>query len=292
MPLPRALINVQTDTIAARGPHTQVLAYLRGRGLPADQPDHTGPSNFHAHAMIALVEAGRTAEAHRLSAGVLLHGAHDDGEANRFLYARGTLRAASADPAAALDDFLEWAPPERPRGPEPHRHPLAFGRRRMPAGPRPAARRSGPRRGGVPARHGMEHPPGYSAAPCVHWARPPAADAVFNSPPRPSGYCARPPATGLARHRAQHRTPYPVTGPLAQPAMVRPAAASSSPPCWHTAAGGAPPPAWRNHARPLFREAAATAERLGSYACVPPPTLPCAIVAPASITPATPAPQP
>ena len=103
----RALINVQTDTIAARGPHTQVLAYLRGRGLPADQPDHTGPSNFHAHALIALVEAGRTAEAHRLSAGVLLHGAHDDGEANRFLYARGTLRAASADPAAALDDFLE-----------------------------------------------------------------------------------------------------------------------------------------------------------------------------------------
>ncbi|MEV6793635.1 AAA family ATPase [Streptomyces sp. NPDC051320] len=103
----RALVNTRMDTLAARGRHAPVLAYLDGQGLPGDQPGRRGPSNFHAHALMALVEAGHTAEAHRLAASVSLHDAHDHWEVNRFLYARGVLRAATGDPAAALDDFLE-----------------------------------------------------------------------------------------------------------------------------------------------------------------------------------------
>lgn len=103
----QALVNTRTDTTAARGRHAQVLADLGDCGLPADRAAGAGPSNLQAHAVLALVESGRLADAHRLAGSVSLRDAHDSWELNRFLYARGVLRAASDDPVGALDDFLE-----------------------------------------------------------------------------------------------------------------------------------------------------------------------------------------
>ncbi|MFI6561247.1 AAA family ATPase [Streptomyces sp. NPDC050534] len=99
-PMHQALLNTRADIAAARGEY--------GR-LPAEPPllPETGPSNEHAHTLIALVESGRTAEARRLADGFDLHEAPDNWELNRFLFARGVQRAADGDPAGALHDFLE-----------------------------------------------------------------------------------------------------------------------------------------------------------------------------------------
>ncbi|MGY6025109.1 AAA family ATPase [Streptomyces spinosirectus] len=99
-PMHQALLNTRADIAAARGEY--------GR-LPAEPPllPEAGPSNEHAHTLIALVESGRTAEARRLADGFDLHEAPDNWELNRFLYARGVQRAADGDPAGALHDFLE-----------------------------------------------------------------------------------------------------------------------------------------------------------------------------------------
>lgn len=67
----------------------------------------TGPTNVQAHALLALVETGRLDEAGQLADTFDLREAHDSWELNRFLYARGVLRAALGDPAGALGDFLE-----------------------------------------------------------------------------------------------------------------------------------------------------------------------------------------
>ncbi|WP_239149134.1 LuxR family transcriptional regulator [Streptomyces sp. SID12501] len=66
-----------------------------------------GPTNVEAHVLLALVETGRVDEAWQLADAFDLREAHDSWELNRFLYARGVVRAASGDPAGALGDFLE-----------------------------------------------------------------------------------------------------------------------------------------------------------------------------------------
>ncbi|MFC5810839.1 helix-turn-helix transcriptional regulator [Streptomyces heilongjiangensis] len=103
-PMHTALLNVRIDLAAARGAYAEVLADPEVR-----RPDGTGPTsaNAVAHAVVALVETGRTEEAARLADGFDLRNAPDSWELNRFLYARGVLHTALGDPAAALDDFLE-----------------------------------------------------------------------------------------------------------------------------------------------------------------------------------------
>ncbi|MGY5044380.1 LuxR C-terminal-related transcriptional regulator [Streptomyces sp. 900105755] len=96
-PMHQALLNSRTDIAAARADHTR----------PATVPDAVTPSNADAHALIALVETGRGARAADLVAGIDLRESPDSWELNRFLYARGVVRAAAGDPAAALHDFLE-----------------------------------------------------------------------------------------------------------------------------------------------------------------------------------------
>ncbi|MGW2518392.1 LuxR C-terminal-related transcriptional regulator [Streptomyces sp. NPDC001617] len=138
-PMHHALLMTRADIAAARGDHAFLLADPRTRALlgpvatdrhslasapgdldaPGDharrgptEPGHPtaaapGPSNLHAHTLLALVETGRLPEAARLAATVDLQHALDNWELNRFLYARGVFRAAAGDPAGALHDFLE-----------------------------------------------------------------------------------------------------------------------------------------------------------------------------------------
>ncbi|MFD5544535.1 AAA family ATPase, partial [Streptomyces sp. NPDC127079] len=96
-PMHQALINCRTDIAAARADHTR----------PAVVPESLAPTNAHAHLLVALVETGRTARAMELVAGLDLRDAADSWELNRFLYARGVVRAAAGDPPAALLDILE-----------------------------------------------------------------------------------------------------------------------------------------------------------------------------------------
>ncbi|MEU6540450.1 AAA family ATPase [Streptomyces sp. NPDC047000] len=101
-PMHEALLNVRTDTAAARGDWPVLLA---GALPPSAACPH--PTNGQAQALIALVETDRLAEAERFAAAFDLREAPDSWEVNRFLYARGLLRAAAGDPAAAVHDFLE-----------------------------------------------------------------------------------------------------------------------------------------------------------------------------------------
>lgn len=103
-PMHLALLNVRIDIAAARGAHEEVLADSEVSRAAGGRPES---ANALAHAVIALVETGRTEEATHLAAAFDFQNAHDSWELNRFLYARGLLRAALDDPAAALDDFLE-----------------------------------------------------------------------------------------------------------------------------------------------------------------------------------------
>ncbi|MFF9034877.1 AAA family ATPase [Streptomyces sp. NPDC014892] len=103
-PMHLALRNVRVDIVAARGAHAEVLADPEVTRAVAGRPES---ANALAHAVIALVETDRADEAARLADGFDLRNTHDTWELNRFLYARGLLRAATGDPAAALDDFLE-----------------------------------------------------------------------------------------------------------------------------------------------------------------------------------------
>ncbi|MGX1915031.1 AAA family ATPase [Streptomyces phaeochromogenes] len=103
-PMHLALLNVQVDIAAARGAYAELLADPEALNPVAGRSD---PANAQAHALIALVETGRTEEATRLADGFDLQNPHDTWELNRFLYARGVLRAATGDPAGALGDFLE-----------------------------------------------------------------------------------------------------------------------------------------------------------------------------------------
>ncbi|MBV1940903.1 AAA family ATPase [Streptomyces sp. BV286] len=103
-PMHRALLNVGADIAAARGDYARLLT---GPEAPRPAGARSGPANGQAHALVALVETGRVAQARRLAGGFDLREAQDSWELNRFLYARGVLRAAAGDPAGALGDFLE-----------------------------------------------------------------------------------------------------------------------------------------------------------------------------------------
>ncbi|MFJ2263171.1 LuxR C-terminal-related transcriptional regulator, partial [Streptomyces sp. NPDC087844] len=103
-PMHRALLNVRADIAAARGDYARLLTGPEARPSAGTR---LGPSNGQAHAVVALVETGRVVEARRLAGGFDLREAKESWEVNRFLYARGVLRAAGGDPAGALDDFLE-----------------------------------------------------------------------------------------------------------------------------------------------------------------------------------------
>ncbi|WP_369223831.1 LuxR C-terminal-related transcriptional regulator [Streptomyces sp. R39] len=96
-PMHQALLNCRTDIAGARADYARLAAV----------PGPVAPTNAHAHTLIALVETGRGAQAADLVAGIDLREAPDSWELNRFLFARGVVRAATGDPAAALHDFLE-----------------------------------------------------------------------------------------------------------------------------------------------------------------------------------------
>ncbi|WP_084700546.1 AAA family ATPase, partial [Streptacidiphilus anmyonensis] len=101
-PMHQALRETRRDIAAARSDHARLLAEFERREGVWDRP-----GNLPAHALLALVETGRLAEAHRLATRVDVQDSHDTWELNRFLYARGVLRAASGELQEAVDDFLE-----------------------------------------------------------------------------------------------------------------------------------------------------------------------------------------
>lgn len=106
-PVHRALLNTRVDTAAAQGRYRWVLEETAGALHGPGDPPRAGASNFLAHRVLALVECGRPAEAERLVSGVSTVKGQDHWEQNRFLYARGVLRASVGDPAGALADFRE-----------------------------------------------------------------------------------------------------------------------------------------------------------------------------------------
>ncbi|MCZ4122301.1 helix-turn-helix transcriptional regulator [Streptomyces sp. H39-S7] len=106
-PVHRSLLNSRVDTAAARGHFQRVLEETADSLRTPGDTARTGVSNFLAHRVIALVECGRSAEAGRLIAGIRVEETHEGWELNRFLYARGVLRASVGDPAGALADFRE-----------------------------------------------------------------------------------------------------------------------------------------------------------------------------------------
>ena len=157
-PMHGALLNVRTDTAAARGRHPHTPAGPADQDLPVDA-DRPGPTNRRAKAVLALVESGRLAEARRVASSADVQNAHDNWELSRFLYARGVLRAASGEAADALDDFLECGRRQTARDVvSPVVTPWRSGRGRMPPGARPTAGGPGPRRGGTPARRRLGYP--------------------------------------------------------------------------------------------------------------------------------------
>ncbi|MFD7687775.1 AAA family ATPase [Streptomyces sp. NPDC059781] len=105
-PMHHVLLDLRVDLAAARADFDTVLADPRARSSGAG-PSGPGPTSAHTQAVIALVETGRLEEAARLVDGFDLRTAPDSWRTHRFLYARGLLRAAAGDPAAALDDFME-----------------------------------------------------------------------------------------------------------------------------------------------------------------------------------------
>jgi len=101
-PMLDALTNVRADILSARGEHGRLLTEAWARDWA-----RSTPSNGHATILLALLATGQEARALRLADGFDLRSAPDSWELNRFLYARGVLRAAGGDPAGALHDFLE-----------------------------------------------------------------------------------------------------------------------------------------------------------------------------------------
>ena len=101
-PMHDALTNVRADILSARGEHGRLLTAAWARNWARGTP-----SNGHAHILLALLATGQEARALRLADGFDLRSAPDSWELNRFLYARGVLRAAGGDAAGALHDFLE-----------------------------------------------------------------------------------------------------------------------------------------------------------------------------------------
>ncbi|WP_427919405.1 AAA family ATPase [Streptomyces sp. cg40] len=101
-PMRDALTNVRADILSARGEHGRLLTEAWARDWA-----RSTPSNGHATVLLALLATGQGTRALRLADGFDLRSAPDSWELNRFLYARGVLRAACGDPAGGLHDFLE-----------------------------------------------------------------------------------------------------------------------------------------------------------------------------------------
>lgn len=93
-PMHLALLNVRADIAATRGQYADLLAEPADWQVTEATRHRPDPANAHGHAVIALVETGRTEEAARLADSFALGDAHDSWELNRFLYARGVLRSA------------------------------------------------------------------------------------------------------------------------------------------------------------------------------------------------------
>lgn len=107
-PMHHALLNTRADIAGARGDYARLLPAEPGTGPAGDRArPRTGPSNLDAHALMALVHTGRIDEAQRFADRFDLREVAENWELNRFLYARGVLRAATGDRAGALHDFLE-----------------------------------------------------------------------------------------------------------------------------------------------------------------------------------------
>ncbi|MET8449028.1 AAA family ATPase [Streptomyces sp. NPDC005209] len=106
-PMHAALLNVRGDIAAACGSYAELLAEPDLRQAIEAPDDRRPPTNTHALAVVALVETGRARQAAALVDRCDPRDAPDSVEPSPFLYARGHLRAACGDPAAALDDFLE-----------------------------------------------------------------------------------------------------------------------------------------------------------------------------------------
>ncbi|MEU0056336.1 AAA family ATPase [Streptomyces sp. NPDC006334] len=106
-PMHRALHDVTLDIAAARGEYGRLLPPHPGPPAGETARHAPAPSNADAHALLALVETGRTRQARRLADGFDLRQASDSWELNRFLYARGVLRLTEGDLTGALHDFLE-----------------------------------------------------------------------------------------------------------------------------------------------------------------------------------------
>ncbi|MGQ4421362.1 LuxR C-terminal-related transcriptional regulator, partial [Streptomyces violaceoruber] len=102
-PMQHALLNTRADIVASRGDHARLLALAADRGPGPG----SGPTNRDAHALMALVHTGRTDEALHYADRFDLREVPENWELNRYLYARGVLRAATGDPAGVLHDFLE-----------------------------------------------------------------------------------------------------------------------------------------------------------------------------------------
>ncbi|WP_244176798.1 AAA family ATPase [Streptomyces albus] len=114
-PALHALADTRADAAAARGRYGELLAGPAVRaalenprsGGPVDDSAPHGSVNVLSQAVQALVETGRCDEARRLAGRIAASGPRDSWEWNRFLYARGVLRAADGDYSAALADFRE-----------------------------------------------------------------------------------------------------------------------------------------------------------------------------------------
>lgn len=106
-PMHSILVSTGADIAAARGDQTRLLALLTGGADVCRPRSGTQPADTDAHLLMALVHADRIEEAQRFAAGFDLRRAPDSWELNRFLYARGMLRAAVGDTVGALHDLLE-----------------------------------------------------------------------------------------------------------------------------------------------------------------------------------------
>ncbi|WP_327189331.1 AAA family ATPase [Streptomyces xinghaiensis] len=114
-PALHALADTRADAAAARGRYGDLLSDPAVRavlenprpGGPADASALQGSVNILSQAVLALLETGRRDEAWRLADRIAPHGPRDSWEWNRFLHARGELRAADGDYSSALADFRE-----------------------------------------------------------------------------------------------------------------------------------------------------------------------------------------
>ncbi|MEV6552400.1 AAA family ATPase [Streptomyces sp. NPDC051597] len=116
-PMRHLLLNTRADIAAARGDAGHLLAAHYDASV-VERPKELRPvpSNRDANALLALVHTGRFEEGRRFAAAFDLRGPAKSFEGNRFLYARGALRATTGDPAGALHDFLACGRRQSARG--------------------------------------------------------------------------------------------------------------------------------------------------------------------------------